>query len=133
MKKLKSILYRVEEKQISRTQLQQKHYVLYFIPIKTEIVIKNNRFQVVYVAIDEEDGDVLCVNTSRNELEAFVMDWFGINPNKNYSQPEECLGFTKINYSEIDGDLEGYWVFEDQQLKTKTRVNLWCKTLNERV
>ena len=133
MKKLKSILYRVEEKQISRTQLQQKHYVLYFIPIKTEIVIKNNRFQVVYVAIDEEDGDVLCVNTSRNELEAFVMDWFGINPNKNYSQPEECLGFTKINYSEIDGDLEGYWVFEEQQLKTKTRVNLWCKTLNERI
>jgi hypothetical protein len=133
MKKLKSILYRVEEKQISRTQLQQKHYVLYFIPIKTEIVIKNNKFQVVYVAIDEEDGDVLCVNTSRNELEAFVMDWFGINPNKNYSQPEECLGFTKINYSEIDGDLEGYWVFEEQQLKTKTRVNLWCKTLNERV
>ena len=133
MKKLKSILYRVEEKQISHTQLQQKHYILYFIPIKTEIVIKNNRFQVVYVAVDEEDGDVLCVNTSRNELEAFVMDYFGINPNKNYSQPEECLGFTKINYSEIDGDLEGYWVFEDQQLKTKTRVNLWCKTLNERV
>jgi hypothetical protein len=133
MKKLKSILYRVEETQISRTQLQQKHYVLYFIPIKTEIVIKNNKFQVVYVAIDEEDGDVLCVNTSRVELEEFVMDWFGINPNKNYTQPEECLGFTKINYSEVEGDLEGYWMFEEQQLKTKTRVNLWCKTLNERV
>ena len=133
MKKLKSIFYRVEEIQISRTQLQQKHYILYFIPIKTEIVIENNGFKLVYVAIDEEDGDVLCVNTSRDELEAFVMDWFGINPNKNYSQPEECLGFTKINYSEIDGDLEGYWVFEEQQLKTKTKVNLWCKTLNERV
>ena len=133
MKKLKSIFYRVEETQISRTQLQLKHYILYFIPVKTELKIENSRFKLVYVAIDEEDGDVLCVNTSRSELEAFVMDWFGINPNKNYSQPEECLGFTKINYSEIDGDLEGYWVFEEQQLKTKTRVNLWCKTLNERV
>ena len=133
MKKLKSIFYRVEEKQISRTQLQLKHYILYFIPVKTELKIENSRFKLVYVAIDEEDGDVLCVNTSRSELEVFVMDWFGINPNKNYSQPEECLGFTKINYSEIDGDLEGYWVFEEQQLKTKTRVNLWCKTLNERV
>ena len=132
MKKLKSIFYRVEEIQISRTQLQQKHYILYFIPVKTEIVIKNNRFKMVYVAIDEEDGDVLCVNTSRAELEAFVMDYFGINPNKNYSQPAECLGFTKIEYREIPGDYEGYWKFKTDD-NIESRVNLWCKTLNERV
>ena len=132
MKKLKSIFYRVEETQVSRTQLQQKHYVLYFIPVKTEIVVKNNRFRLVYVAIDEEDGDVLCVNTSRDELEEFVMDYFGINPNKNYSQPAECLGFTKIEYRESPGDFEGFWKFKGDD-NIESRVNLWCKTLNERV
>lgn len=131
MKKLKSIFYRVEETQISRTQLQQKHYILYFIPVKKEIIIKNSGFKLVYVAVDE-DGDILHVNESRDALEYFVMDCFGINPDREYNQPDECLGFTKIEYSEFEDDLEGFWLFRSVDLVT-TRVNLWCKALNERV
>jgi hypothetical protein len=135
MKKLKSIFYRVEEIQISRIQFQQKHYILYFIPIKKEIIIKNNGFKLVYVAIDE-DGDVLHVNESRDALEYFVMDCFGINPDRKYNQPDECLGFTRIEYSEFEDDLVGYWKFKDTmdgKGVNVTRVNLWCKELNERV
>jgi hypothetical protein len=60
------------------------------------------------------------------------MDWFGINPNKNYSQPAECLGFTKIEYRETPGDFVGFWKFKTDD-GIESRVNLWCKTLNERV
>ena len=84
---------------------------------------------IIYVAVDTDDGEVLCVNESRAELEAFVMDYFGINPAKPYTLPDECLGFTKINYSEHEDDLEGFWLFRDRD-DVISRVNLWCKTLN---
>jgi len=86
---------------------------------------------LIYVAVDE-DGEVLTVNESRDDLEAFVMEYFGINPNKYYSHPDECLGFTKIQYSEFEDDLEGYWLFRSTDLVI-TRVNLWCKQLNETI
>lgn len=87
---------------------------------------------IIYVAVDTDDGEVLCVNESRAELEAFVMDYFGINPAKPYTLPDECLGFTKIEYSEFEGDLEGFWLFRDRG-DVISRVNLWCKTLNDRI
>ncbi len=87
--------------------------------------------KLIYVAV-REDGDVLNVNESRDVLEEFVMDWFGINPNINYSQRDECLGFTKIEYSEFEDDLVGYWLFKDND-ENITRVNLWCKELNEKI
>ena len=85
--------------------------------------------QLVYVAIDSSDGEVFNVNTNRDDCEKFVMDWFGINPDGNYTAPSIYYGFTKIEYREIEGDLEGYWIFvEDGK---NYRVDLWCKCLNE--
>lgn len=86
---------------------------------------------MVYVAVDE-DGDVLTVNESRSYTEKYVMDHFGINPDINYSRPDECLGFTKIEYSEFEDDLEGFWLFRSTD-GIITRVNLWCKTLNDSI
>ncbi len=104
-----------------------EEYLLYLLKLFFMSNVK-----LIYVAV-HEDGDVLCVNTSRSEVEEFVMDWFGINPNKNYTHPCINLGFTKIQYSEFEDDLEGYWIIDDEKFKEKTRVNLWCKTLNEKI
>lgn len=84
--------------------------------------------QLIYVAVDA-DGEVLTVNTSRELCTAYVMDFFGINPNKNYRKPAICEGYTKIDYSEFEDDLDGYWIFEDDG--EKTRVNLFNKILDQ--
>ena len=68
--------------------------------------------KLIYIASDTE-GNVLTVNTSRELCEAYVMDYFGINPNKHYDKPAICEGYTKIQYSEFEDDLDGYWFFND--------------------
>lgn len=85
--------------------------------------------QLIYCAV-LDDGTVMSVNTSRKDCEDFVMDYFGINPNKTYSKPSEYIGFTKIEYSEFEDDLEGYYKFSDEG--EITRVNLFTKILNEK-
>ena len=85
--------------------------------------------KLIYIAVDD-DGCVLNVNINRDDCEKFVMDYYGINPDKTYSSPSICNGFTKIDYRHFEDDLEGYWTFLDNG--KNYRVNLWCKILNEK-
>ena len=85
---------------------------------------------LIYIAIDD-DGTVLTVNTNRDNIKDFVFDYYGINPNKEYSHPSICKGFKKIEYSEFEDDLIGYWIFETDG--EENRVNLWEKLLNEKI
>jgi hypothetical protein len=86
--------------------------------------------QLLYCAVLEDDGTIISVNTSRKDCEEFIMDYFGINPNKTYTDPSEFIGFTKIEYSEFEDELEGYYIFSNGT--EKTRVNLFTKILNEK-
>ena len=84
--------------------------------------------KLIYIASDTE-GNVLTVNTSRELCEAFVMDFFGINPNKQYDEPAICEGYTKIQYSEFEDALDGYWFFNDGgQI---TRINLFNMIMDQ--
>ena len=57
--------------------------------------------------------EVLTVQTNFDKLEEWVKDYFGINPNKEYADPAEYLGFTKIKYSEFEDPLYGYLSFKE--------------------
>jgi hypothetical protein len=54
-----------------------------------------------------------------------------LNPNKNYTQPSENLGYTKIEYSEYEDDLEGYYTYKDSD-GVITKVYIFTKVLNEK-
>jgi hypothetical protein len=88
---------------------------------------------LVYVAILRDieltTDQVICVQTSFNKLETFVKDYFGISDVKTYGNPAECLGYTKINYSEFEDDLDGYFTFKDGDEITK--VYVFNKVLDE--
>jgi hypothetical protein len=85
--------------------------------------------QLIYIAVDT-DGTVLTANTSRELCEAYVMDYFGINPNKHYSTPAKFEGYTKIEYSEFEDDLDGFWIFIDSD-SDKTRINLFNMIIDQ--
>jgi hypothetical protein len=85
--------------------------------------------KIIYVAV-EEDGQVLHVSETKELLEKYVLDWFGINPDKNYSHPDEFLGYFPFDYPEFEDDVKGYYTFKDSSGKL-TRVYLWEKVLNE--
>ena len=88
---------------------------------------------LVYVAIlrDTEltSDDVMCVQTSFDKLETYVKNYFGISDTKNYTNPVECLGYTKFEYSEFEDDLDGYFTFKDGEEITK--VYVFNKVLDE--
>ena len=88
---------------------------------------------LVYVAVLRDTemtcDQVLCVQTSFEKLEIYVKDWFGISEVRNYTKPAECLGYTKIEYSEFVDDLDGYFKFkEDDEI---TKVFVFNKSLDE--
>ena len=85
--------------------------------------------QLIYIASDTE-GNVLTVNTSRELCESFVMDFFGINPNIDYDEPAICEGYTKMQYSEFEDDLDGFWTFTDSD-GNKNRINLFNMIMNQ--
>ena len=88
---------------------------------------------LVYVAVlrDKEltSDDVLTVQTDKSKLEEYIKDYFGISETKKYDKPGEYLGFTKIEYSEFEDDLMGYYKFKDGE--DISRVYLFCKVLDE--
>lgn len=88
---------------------------------------------LVYVAILKDDdytvNEVMCVQTSFAKLETYVKDYFGISDVKKYGKPATLLGYTKIEYSEFEDDLDGYFTFDDDGQITK--VYVFNKVLDE--
>ena len=95
--------------------------------------IKKNKIMLVYVAILRDEtfstSEVMCVQTSFEKLQTFVYDYFGISDAKNYTKPATCLGYTKIQYSEFEDDLDGYFTFDEDD--EKTEVYVFNKVLDE--
>ena len=58
-----------------------------------------------------EIQEVLTVQTDFNKLEEWVKDYFGINPNKKYTNPAKYLGFIKYENSEFEDSLYGIFQF----------------------
>lgn len=85
--------------------------------------------KLIYIAIDKDDGTVISANSTFELCEARVMDYFGINPNKDYSLPAKCEGYTKIQYSEFEDDLDGYWIFKDDDVTS--RINLFNVVIDQ--
>jgi len=89
---------------------------------------------IVYVAILKDDDlsvdEVLTVQTDKKYFEKYVKDYFGINQDKKYINPAKYIGYTKIEYSEFEDDLDGYYTFDDGGIK---KVYVFCKTLNEMI
>ena len=85
--------------------------------------------QLIYIASDIE-GTILTANSSRELCELYVMDYFGINPNKHYSTPAIFEGYTKIQYSEFEDDLDGFWTFIDSD-GDNTRINLFTMIMDQ--
>lgn len=78
--------------------------------------------------------EVLTVQTNFDKLEEWVKDYFGINPNKEYTNPAEYLGFTKIEYSEYLDSLYGYFSFKETIMNEKDlidKVYVYCLTLDD--
>ena len=67
--------------------------------------------------------EVLTVQTNFDKLEEWVKDYFGINPNKEYANPAEYLGFTKIEYSEGEDYLYGYFLFKETIMNDKNLID----------
>jgi hypothetical protein len=98
---------------------------------------------LVWVAVLKDDDlscdEVLCVQTSFAKLETYVKDWFGISETKKYTKPAECLGYTKIEYSEFEDDLDGYFTFKeedefdvfDSNVSIISKVYVFCKALDQ--
>ena len=88
---------------------------------------------LVYVAIlrekDFTTDEVMCVQTSFERLKTYVFDYFGISETKKYSNPAKFLGYTKIEYTEFEDDLDGYFTFEEDGEKIK--VYVFNKILDE--
>jgi hypothetical protein len=88
---------------------------------------------LVYIATYKDKDftapEVMCVQTSFERLKTYVFDYFGINETKNYAKPATCLGYTKIQYSEFEDDLDGYFTFDDEGEIAK--VYVYNKVLDE--
>lgn len=98
--------------------------------------------KTVYVALHTQNDDegkvdsfatcLITVQETRKELEEYVMEFFGISDKRTYTEPSECLGFTKYEYSDFEDDLEGFYRFKDVD-GTISRVYVYCKTLGEKI
>jgi hypothetical protein len=88
---------------------------------------------LIWIAVLKDDDlscdEVLCVHTSFAKLETYVKNYFGISETKTYDKPAEFLGYTQYQYSEFIDDLNGYFIFkEDDEL---TKVYVFCKALDQ--
>ena len=70
-----------------------------------------------------EPQEILTVQTNFYKLEEWVKDYFGINPNKEYTNPAEYLGFTKSKYSEYGDYLYGYFSFKETIMNDKNLID----------
>ena len=93
----------------------------------------------VWVITDDEDGNVLYVTNTRENADKLIMeDYYEIKvgETEHESNGDKYLGFTKIEYSEFEDDLYGYYMFEsnydtraDSQPK-KEKYNLFSKFID---
>ncbi len=90
---------------------------------------------LVYVAllrdIELTSDDILTVQSELEDIDIIVKDYFGISETKQYIKHAKFLGFTKIEYTEFEDDLEGYYSFDDDGEITK--VYIYRKLLNETI
>jgi hypothetical protein len=90
---------------------------------------------LVYVAVLKDNDlsvdEVLAVKTDKEMLSTYVKDYFGISETKTYNKVAKYLGYTKIEYSEFEDDLEGYFTFDDDGEICK--VYVFCKVLDEKI
>jgi hypothetical protein len=88
---------------------------------------------LVYVAVIRDVtlsvDEVITVQTKRENLEKYIKEYYGISDDKKYTNPAEFLGYTKIEYSEFEDDLEGYYTFKEDG--ETTNVYLFTKALDE--
>jgi hypothetical protein len=89
---------------------------------------------IVYVALLKDDDftsdEVMTVQTSKEKIEEYIKDYFGISNVKKYDKPAEYLGFTKYEYSEFEDDVVGFYTFKDGEEISK--VYLFSKILDEK-
>lgn len=99
--------------------------------------------KTVYVALlteGEERGSldisfltcVMTVQETREELDEYIMEYFGISKKRNYLEPAECLGFQKVEYSDFEDDLVGNWTFRSKDGQI-SKVYVYIKTLGEKI
>lgn len=98
--------------------------------------------KTVYVALLAQGDDqvkvdsfatcLIAVQETREDLEEYVMEFFGISKRRQYNEPSESLGFTKYEYGNFEDDLEGFYKFRDKD-GTISRVYVYCKTLGEKI
>jgi len=90
---------------------------------------------IIYIAIlrDTEltSDEVLCAQSSFENLRTYVFEYFGISDVREYNNPAKFLGYTKFNYSEHEDDLDGYFTFDEDGLITK--VYVFNKFLDEKI
>jgi len=98
-------------------------------------IFVKNKNMLVYIALVRDleltCDEVINVQTDKNELFKYVKEYYGISDINYYDNPSEYLGYTKIEYSEYEDDLEGYMTFKDKDEIEK--VYIFCKELNQKI
>ena len=88
----------------------------------------------VYIAVQEpkdpdDSYEIIYVGSNREDVDFNVLDYFGINPNVNYAESAEYLGFIDNDCEYLDGFLGTYSFKEtDGQLE---KVSLYYRNINE--
>jgi hypothetical protein len=92
-----------------------------------------SKIKLIYVAVvqdSDQEFDVIATYDNKEELEKYIMDYFGINPDKHYDSPAEYLGFTKFSQPDEGSDIcLGYYSFLD--MGEKSNVFIYENELNE--
>jgi len=91
---------------------------------------------LVYIALEEtedKDFDVLTAQETREGILNYIKEYFGIS--EKYPNSAIYLGYTKIEYSEFEDDLEGYHLVKTYNPYDKkdeiSKIWVYCKQLNE--
>lgn len=88
---------------------------------------------LVYVAVlkdkDLSVDEVLGVCTTREKIDLLVKDYFGLTDKYPQNDSVKLLGYTKIDYSEFEDDLDGFYQVENDGVVDK--VYIFNKSLDE--
>lgn len=74
---------------------------------------------------------IMTVQQSKEDLEVYIMDYFGISATNHYDNPSQYLGYKKIEYLDFEDDLDGYYKFRETD-GTLSNVYVYSKSLNEK-
>lgn len=90
---------------------------------------------LVYVAVlkdkDLSVDEVLGVCTTREKIDFLVKDYFGLTDKYTQNDLVKLLGYTKIDYSEFEDDLDGFYQIENDGVIDK--VYIFNKVLDESI